>query len=335
MTNINIIKIIIININIIASTNNDMSTYTYNIDPFYILASNPLYISTLPTHKKHYHLHQHCHYKDNKNIYISTSTCKLHPAYMHTSIYMPAPNSIYMPTSISPTCVNPLHQFHQVYMTTSTSSPIYHTSTKSITTNPESIIHPLSNPTKTSRRSRQLEQRWNKKRIATLSKPLRLMKRWNSKIYRHLLSKHKKECYLKHGLTVDTTLPLLKNVETCLSNMPLKKYYNNVIKNNYHNLCLPTFTPPKGIKKLLGLGLKFCVQDRRVNPLNFTTTMERLRRDVRLKFYFENNDVSGKEDDSKTPPALKKLYIKSTWNPPPAFSFVEKRLTNFEKNKRL
>ena len=76
----------------------------------------------------------------------------------------------------------------------------------------------------------------------------------------------------------------------------------------YHNLCLTT-KPPLGIGKLLGLGLKFCVQNKKPSQIKLLNNIQRFKRDIRLKHYFAGEPMD--PDYIK----YKKLYIKSDWEP--------------------
>ena len=104
-----------------------------------------------------------------------------------------------------------------------------------------------------------------------------------------------------------------------------KDYFGRINKMAYHDLST-TIKPPENIGKLLGLGLKFCIQSRRPDKASITEGMARMRRDVRLKYIFteDNEDPIDTEYDYNP-----KLYIKSKWNPPPANKITEMRLMNF------
>ena len=79
--------------------------------------------------------------------------------------------------------------------------------------------------------------------------------------------------------------------------------------------------PPSNTGSLLGLGLKFCLQSRRISTETIQRTMQHFKRDVRLKFLFAEQSM----DSNKEYVQYKKLYIKSTWDPPLAFGTVERK----------
>ena len=94
----------------------------------------------------------------------------------------------------------------------------------------------------------------------------------------------------------------------------------------YHNICKKTH-PPEDIGKLLGLGLKFCIQNRRPDKASIVEGMSRLRRDVRLKYIFTENHKDLEDIDYDYNP---KLYIKSKWQPPPVNNNAKIIITNFQ-----
>mmetsp|Transcript_1627 Transcript_1627/g.3754 ORF Transcript_1627/g.3754 Transcript_1627/m.3754 type:complete len:636 (-) Transcript_1627:2757-4664(-) len=75
----------------------------------------------------------------------------------------------------------------------------------------------------------------------------------------------------------------------------------------FHNLC-STSPPPRTVKGLLGLGLKFCPRpERTTNPIQFTAMADRFRRDMHTKFFFADEYT-----DEYNP---KSLFIRSQWQP--------------------
>jgi hypothetical protein len=107
----------------------------------------------------------------------------------------------------------------------------------------------------------------------------------------------------------------------------MKPYHYFTRPNNmaYHNLCLDA-TPPAGIASLLGLGLKFCIESPRPNQ-SIDASIVRFQRSIRLHFHFAALNKQAKEDDDATSTStdeeapvtyIPKLYIPSTWEPPPS-----------------
>ena len=129
------------------------------------------------------------------------------------------------------------------------------------------------------------------------------------------------------GFVSDPDLPPWINTSSYLEKMPAIKYFNRTATENYHNLCT-YLNPPVNCGELLGLGLKFCVQNRRPNLLSLQLGVERFTRDVRLKFFFagKNDSDNSHTDDFRQ---KRKLYIKSKWPPPVGSKKVEERIKQF------
>ena len=124
------------------------------------------------------------------------------------------------------------------------------------------------------------------------------------------------------GYIADASLSKWTNAKFILGNMSQQQYYNRIKNMAYHNLCTYT-SPPANIGSLLGLGLKFCIQSRRPFKDSIREGMDRMRRDVRLKYLF-----AGSEESTEYNP---KLYIKSDWEPPIADLDIENRIDDFEQ----
>ena len=106
--------------------------------------------------------------------------------------------------------------------------------------------------------------------------------------------------------------------------MPLPKFFN-LYKNNqtaFHNLCVHR-TPPAGIDQLLWNGLKYCIEKPLPKP-NITKTLERLRDDIRLKYFWYK---LGAYDDGDY---VTKLRVKSTFKAKEASPEIEEALNQFE-----
>ena len=124
------------------------------------------------------------------------------------------------------------------------------------------------------------------------------------------------------GYIADASLSKWTNAKFILGNMLQQQYYNRIKNMAYHNLCTYT-SPPANIGSLLGLGLKFCIQSRRPFKDSIRGGIDRMRRDVRLKYLF-----AGSEESTEYNP---KLYIKSDWEPPIADLDIENRIDDFEQ----
>ena len=106
--------------------------------------------------------------------------------------------------------------------------------------------------------------------------------------------------------------------------MPLNKFFNLYKSNQtaFHNLCVHK-TPPAGTAQLLWNGLKYCIEKPLPKP-NLQKTFERLRADVRLKYFWRQR---GEYDDGEY---IKKLYVKSTFQAKEASPEIEAALNQFE-----
>jgi len=105
--------------------------------------------------------------------------------------------------------------------------------------------------------------------------------------------------------------------------MPLKRIptINNL---TFHNLCTET-QPPLGIRKLLGLGLKFC-NTPSTYSLKINQSILKLAYSIRTRHYLLNEKST--TDITYHP----QLYVKIRgWHPPLAPEPVEDKITLFEK----
>ena len=94
---------------------------------------------------------------------------------------------------------------------------------------------------------------------------------------------------------------------------------------SYHNLCT-TQQPPPGIGNLLGLGLKFCIQEKQPSKQKLEEGIQRFKRDIRLKHFFAGTI------ENPNYKKYKKIYIKSNFDPKTIHRDLklENTLTNFE-----
>ena len=141
-------------------------------------------------------------------------------------------------------------------------------------------------------------------------------------IYNQKINNTKKQCITQFGYFCDPNEPTWEQAKEQIAQTTQFQYFNQIKNNKYHNLC--TYKkPPKNIEKLLGLGLKFCIQTKLPNQemdfLRFTS-------DVRKRFLFAGDN---NHDDREECP--KRLIIKSEWIPDEDNSCeeVETKLNNF------
>lgn len=102
--------------------------------------------------------------------------------------------------------------------------------------------------------------------------------------------------------------------------MPSWYYFARPTKYAFHNLTT-RLQPPKNLRSLLGLGLKFIPTPSYTKNWSTMrdTSLSRLDRSLRLQAYFASSvanaddDASDSDDDEYNP----KMYIRSSWMPPP------------------
>jgi hypothetical protein len=94
----------------------------------------------------------------------------------------------------------------------------------------------------------------------------------------------------------------------------------------YHNLTGKKL--PCGSDQLLGLSLKFCIQEKIPKP-QVAKTVARLRRAIRLTTWLDSrsNEETGNRNDGDN---ILCLYLPSTWTPPLSPTHIKNGLTAFE-----
>ena len=110
--------------------------------------------------------------------------------------------------------------------------------------------------------------------------------------------------------------------------MKQNEYENRALQMAYHDLRPKELIDKSPLKfgKLLGLGLKFCVQEERPRECELNDSMTRFKRDIRLKYTFAGCPSNDK--------CHKKIYVKSTWEPDKASNGVEHNISSFEQGLR-
>jgi hypothetical protein len=92
----------------------------------------------------------------------------------------------------------------------------------------------------------------------------------------------------------------------------------------FHNLCKNNKLP-LGSKELLGLNLKFCLTSNKITD-GINKTVLQMAKNIRTKTYLKENNLLNNSE------YLKQIYKKNlSWNPPPASSIIEEKITEFEK----
>ena len=111
----------------------------------------------------------------------------------------------------------------------------------------------------------------------------------------------RKMCIHDHGFVSDPSKTLWENIPLALQVMLPSVYFNRNKNMTCHNLC--TFLkPPAGFASLLGLGLKFCIQQKKP-PKSLAPCVQKLARSLQIQALYGANATSGDYIPS--------LYIKS------------------------
>ena len=97
----------------------------------------------------------------------------------------------------------------------------------------------------------------------------------------------------------------------CILDKEPKNVFKIQQKNfKFHNKCPTHMQLPIGIKSLLGLGLKFCIE--RPRPYqDLCTSMQKFRKDVDLRSYLFKQEMN-----EPTPGFNRRVYVESRYIPP-------------------
>ena len=143
---------------------------------------------------------------------------------------------------------------------------------------------------------------------------------------RQKISSLKNKFLHKYGYCADPALPDWKNLENYYLHITESSYFLKATNQVCHNY-LPTDVPmPHGVERLLGRGLKFCVQRARPPP-KLNKTFRRFKNDVRRMAYFREHPP---EDDGAVR-YIPSLYLRSETEWRPSNKKVERCLAEFEK----
>jgi hypothetical protein len=127
---------------------------------------------------------------------------------------------------------------------------------------------------------------------------------------------------LADGFLADPELSTWENVQSIIYSNNSYSYFDRPSNMACHDIT-KSIRPPRGSKRLLGLGLNFSIKN--TTPTNdYSKTIDRFKNDIRRMYFIENKD----DDDDKrlyNP----QLYIKSDWKPPAAHHEIEQAIENF------
>ena len=129
------------------------------------------------------------------------------------------------------------------------------------------------------------------------------------------------------GFVADPQKKLLHNASSTLANTPTWYCFSRPSHLAFHDFTQQKI-PPKNLRSLLGLGLKFIPTPHLTNTWKKLgqTTMPKFQRAIHLRFHFAGNTDSSEE------PYDPKMYIWSNWTPPHWTKppvVLDKRLDNF------
>ena len=112
------------------------------------------------------------------------------------------------------------------------------------------------------------------------------------------------------GFVADTTKSDNENAYDRLRTMDTWTYFHRPTAMAFHDLT-KTKTPPRNLRSLLGLSLKFIPVPRRKTPWDYfeKNTLRTFDIDMRVKAYFAGMPAG---DDDYNP----KMYIRTDWTPP-------------------
>ena len=113
------------------------------------------------------------------------------------------------------------------------------------------------------------------------------------------------------GFVADPKKTLLHNASSALANTPTWYYFSRPSHLAFHDFTQQK-QPPKNLRSLLGLGLKFILTPHLTNIWKKLekTTMPNFQRAIHLRFHFAGSTNTSNE------PYDPKMYVRSNWTPP-------------------
>jgi hypothetical protein len=211
-------------------------------------------------------------------------------------------------------------------------------------TRPTSLESQKAEHKVTTPRSRRTRKRYNQRRFHLNTNE---QEQKHKKIHIHPYINTQRKANQLHalkrfGFWNNPKLPLWLRCLQTLGQLSIPKLISlrRSTKPAYHNLCT-TLTPPANIHLLLGLGLKFNLEQAVPKP-RLDAYFERLKRDIRTKFHVSTDDSprtvvdrTGRILTLKSPGYDPKLYIKSQdYEPQEATPELEQAIDHFESEIR-
>ena len=131
----------------------------------------------------------------------------------------------------------------------------------------------------------------------------------------------------KYGFVSNPNLSLRYNLIQAIYHGTHSYLYASMPNNMaFHNLC-QTHRPPEGVKNLLGLGLKYCIETIKPNP-TVQANVQQLRNSIRLKAMVDNIPDSKMENAFE--PAL---YVKSNYQARRCDADLENKIASSSQGK--
>lgn len=131
-----------------------------------------------------------------------------------------------------------------------------------------------------------------------------------------------------------------KNAYYNIINLLQRELYNVVKGNNknlqFHNLCPEDMKLPMGTRSVLGLGLKFCIEQPRPYQ-DIDTALMKLKRNIDIWYHLnkdvndnDSNDNNNNNDNVTDDHYNARLYVETNWKPDPCGKKCAKAFDNFE-----
>ena len=140
-------------------------------------------------------------------------------------------------------------------------------------------------------------------------------------IIRAMTARTTNTCICTYGFISNPSLPTWKNTKNVINTFNQDRMNAQPRNLAFHNLCTTKQTPPN-TQKLLGLGLKYCMETSITKP-NLKHTVNKLIWAICIKAYIQEQQT---QDNNYMP----RLYTKNTsWDPPPANGTIEHKLFEF------
>jgi hypothetical protein len=163
---------------------------------------------------------------------------------------------------------------------------------------------------KRKRKSRRISQRFQKRqRKKEQSEQWKLYQEEKHKIQnqeRQLIRSIRHKIMVTYGFVANPNFTSQHNACLQLARMPCWYYFSRPSNLAFHDLTT-SIPPPKNLRCLLGLGLKFCPTPS-FSTASTVTSLDRFKRDLLCKTYFAGKPLKNEDYDPK-------LHISSNWIP--------------------